>query len=255
MTIIQSRLEGVPGGIVDPDAIQFASRKVAAVSGDARRALDMCRRAVEIAEAESLQQLKADDMPPTPSKTHKANEPGQDGQKKKKKAGRVTIDTIRRAIAEVTSNPLQQYLRTLPFSSRLLLAALSARVRRTGLGESTFGDVLEETQRALRYSVSISVGTNEGRPLEALLLAGNRSGTDDATSRQRAAATAAANFARLAGISHAAVDLAAAGIIYLEGRKAERPSKMRFAVSEDDIALALRHDPEVKAAGLALQSS
>src|ERR1700728_777723 len=50
MKIIQSRLEGVPGGIVDPDAVQFASRKVAAVSGDARRALDICRRAVELAE-------------------------------------------------------------------------------------------------------------------------------------------------------------------------------------------------------------
>src|ERR1700741_181022 len=53
MKIIQSRLEGVPGNIVDPDAIQFASRKVAAVSGDARRALDICRRAVEIAEQAS----------------------------------------------------------------------------------------------------------------------------------------------------------------------------------------------------------
>jgi origin recognition complex subunit 1 len=38
--IVQSRLEGVPGNIVEPDAVQFASRKVAAVSGDARRALD-----------------------------------------------------------------------------------------------------------------------------------------------------------------------------------------------------------------------
>ena len=34
----------------EQDAIQFASRKVAAVSGDARRALDICRRAVEIAQ-------------------------------------------------------------------------------------------------------------------------------------------------------------------------------------------------------------
>ncbi|KAK5277668.1 Origin recognition complex, subunit 1, partial [Cryomyces antarcticus] len=54
ISIITSRLENVPGAIVHPDAIQFASRKVAAVSGDARRALDICRRAVEIAEAETL---------------------------------------------------------------------------------------------------------------------------------------------------------------------------------------------------------
>lgn len=34
----------------EEDAIQLAARKVAAVSGDARRALDICRRATEIAE-------------------------------------------------------------------------------------------------------------------------------------------------------------------------------------------------------------
>ena len=62
MRIIQSRLEGVPGNIVDPDAVQFASRKVAAVSGDARRALDICRRAVELAESD----VQGD--PSTPSK-------------------------------------------------------------------------------------------------------------------------------------------------------------------------------------------
>lgn len=36
----------------DPDAIEMAGRKVAALSGDARRALDICRRAVEIAQEE-----------------------------------------------------------------------------------------------------------------------------------------------------------------------------------------------------------
>ena len=36
--------------VFEPDAISLAARKVAAVSGDARRALDICRRATEIAE-------------------------------------------------------------------------------------------------------------------------------------------------------------------------------------------------------------
>ena len=64
MVIIQSRLESVPAHVVDPDAIQFASRKVAGVSGDARRALDICRRAVEIAEGES----NAAKNPPSPTR-------------------------------------------------------------------------------------------------------------------------------------------------------------------------------------------
>lgn len=45
-TIIQGRLKKIPA--FDPEAIELVSRKVAAVSGDARRALDICRRATEI---------------------------------------------------------------------------------------------------------------------------------------------------------------------------------------------------------------
>ena len=47
-TIVASRLEGLT--IFHPDAIQLVARKVASLSGDARRALDICRRATEMAE-------------------------------------------------------------------------------------------------------------------------------------------------------------------------------------------------------------
>jgi origin recognition complex subunit 1 len=41
------------------DAVQLVARKVAAVSGDARRALDICRRATEIAEETTKGDRKA----------------------------------------------------------------------------------------------------------------------------------------------------------------------------------------------------
>ncbi|KAJ1406939.1 Zinc finger, PHD-type [Sesbania bispinosa] len=46
--IISSRLKG--NDVFEKQAIEFASRKVAAISGDARRALEICRRAAEIAD-------------------------------------------------------------------------------------------------------------------------------------------------------------------------------------------------------------
>ncbi|RCH80231.1 Origin recognition complex, subunit 1, partial [Rhizopus azygosporus] len=46
--IVQSRLQGIDA--FTKEAVEFAARKVSAVSGDARRALDICRRAVEIVE-------------------------------------------------------------------------------------------------------------------------------------------------------------------------------------------------------------
>uniref|UniRef100_K7ED41 Cell division control protein n=2 Tax=Ornithorhynchus anatinus TaxID=9258 RepID=K7ED41_ORNAN len=49
--ILQERLGQVPGDqVLDNAAVQFCARKVSAVSGDARKALDVCRRAVEIVE-------------------------------------------------------------------------------------------------------------------------------------------------------------------------------------------------------------
>ncbi|KAI1154891.1 ATPase [Nemania diffusa] len=234
MKIIQSRLEGVPGHIVEPDAVQFASRKVAAVSGDARRALDICRRAVELAEAESK---GPSGEPTTPSK--RARGQAADPNKGRGSHGRVTIATVKRAINEATTSPLQQYLRGLPFASKVTLASLLVRNERTGLQDSTYGDVLEEAKRAL----VLDAGSRRVGLLTRGDAADARWGAD---ARNRGSKTA-----RTAGVQAAAVGLAGAGIIILEGQRAERPSKMRLAVGDEDVKLALRDDPEIKALGIA----
>ena len=53
--IVSSRLHGL--SVFDKDAIQLVSRKVASLSGDARRALDICRRATEIAQRQNAHEL------------------------------------------------------------------------------------------------------------------------------------------------------------------------------------------------------
>uniref|UniRef100_A0A3Q4MA11 Cell division control protein 6 homolog n=1 Tax=Neolamprologus brichardi TaxID=32507 RepID=A0A3Q4MA11_NEOBR len=51
--IVQDRLvQASAEGLLDASAVQFCARKVSAVSGDARKALDICRRAVEIVESD-----------------------------------------------------------------------------------------------------------------------------------------------------------------------------------------------------------
>jgi len=51
--IIQDRLSSVEAGssILDAGAVQFCARKVSAMAGDMRKALDICRRAVEVLES------------------------------------------------------------------------------------------------------------------------------------------------------------------------------------------------------------
>ena len=224
MKIIQSRLEGVPGNIVDPDAIQFASRKVAAVSGDARRALDICRRAVELAEAD------APGDPTTPSKRERLAE----AQGQPRGTGRVTIATIKKAINEATTNPIQQHLRSLPVLSKLLMSALLLRIRRTGLAETTFGETLDEIHRAcLRAPPAL--------PGMAQVLN---------TGLKGAQANAQRQMSRPGQVHTAALDLCAAGLINLEAQRAERSSKLRLAIADDEVKMALRDDGDLRALGI-----
>ena len=245
MKIVQSRLEGVPGGIVRPEAVQFASRKVAAVSGDARRALDICRRAVELAEADAR---AAGGDPGTPSKKA-ASAAAANGARPGAKTGVVTIEMIRRAINEATSSPLQQVLKALPFAARLLLAAFLVRMERTGVAEGTYGDLLEEMQRSLKMG-------GESRPLKLLDTHQRPSREDKETTKLGRGAARKLKpeprSLRPSAMSLAAAALRAAGIIKLEGRKAHRPSKIRLNVGDGEVRLAFKDDPEIKEVGFSL---
>ncbi|KAI5955613.1 ORC1 [Candida jiufengensis] len=107
---------------INADAIGFASRKVASVSGDARRALTICRRAVEIAENNGESQ--------------------------------VLISHISQAINESINSPLAQYIAGLSFAGKLLLSAILKRIRRTGFSENSVGDVSDEMKNSLAMSTT-----------------------------------------------------------------------------------------------------
>lgn len=271
--IIESRLANVPGKLVHPDAVQFASRKVAAVSGDARRALDICRRAVEIAETEaSLSTITEEEdqdqpAPNTPSKTGRGKKAALGksnlGTPQKKKAptegeiGKqhiVTIATIKAAIAEATSSPLQQYLRSLPLSWKVFLAALLALLRRTGISESLVGDVLDEARNMclmtdsapMRQHLLLEAPTGSSKETEE---------TETATEKRRKALAKAKGLgmaARVQGMEAAVMGLTEAGIVGVESRMGERARRVRLGVGDEEVRLALRDDEEVRGLGFAV---
>nr|KAK5446865.1 Origin recognition complex, subunit 1 [Exophiala xenobiotica] len=236
MEIISSRLEGVPGNIVDRDAVQFASQKVAAVSGDARRALDICRRAVEIAEqSEEKKDVASEEMAVgTPSRKSKSKPANSMANIQEiggtKRLARVTIATIRQAINEATSSPVAQHLKSLPLSSKLFLAALLARSRRTGVAESTLGDVVVEAKRIADIA--------ENSAINDFLLVDTEVGKTSS------------KMPRVLALGAAAMELVEAGVIAMEARnRGERAGKVRFKVGEEEVKSALMADPEVKGMG------
>ncbi|KAK2579449.1 hypothetical protein KPH14_002656 [Odynerus spinipes] len=94
------------------EAIQLVARKVSAVSGDARRALDICRRATEIAEMH-----------------------GKD---------KVSMDDVNKALLEMIVSSKVQAIKHCSQMEQIFLQAVCAEVTRTGIEESCFKNVYRQ---------------------------------------------------------------------------------------------------------------
>nr|GMD21498.1 origin of replication complex subunit 1A-like [Ipomoea batatas] len=111
--IISTRLNGI--NAFEKPAIEFASRKVAAVSGDARRALEICRRAAELADYRV-------------KKVHSSA------------AGKALVGMadVEAAIQEMFQAPHIQVMRSSSRFSKIFLAAMVYELHKTGMSETTF---------------------------------------------------------------------------------------------------------------------
>lgn len=115
--IISSRLKGIDA--FEKQAIEFASRKVAAISGDARRALEICRRAAEITDYR-VKKLS--------SNTIKASE----GK------ALVGMADVEAAIQEMFQAPHIQVMKSSSKLSKIFLTSMVHELYKTGMGETTF---------------------------------------------------------------------------------------------------------------------
>lgn len=116
-TIVRARLESACEGldlkagtqtVMRDDAVKIAAQKVASISGDARRVLDICRHAVELME--SVRQ------PVVP---------------------RDVLDVIK----EMQNSPTAAYLEECSLHERILLASLIKCIKREGVEEIAWGEV------------------------------------------------------------------------------------------------------------------
>ncbi|XP_027342766.1 origin of replication complex subunit 1A-like isoform X2 [Abrus precatorius] len=114
--IISSRLKGID--VFEKQAIEFASRKVAAISGDARRALEICRRAAEIADY----RMKLISNPDFVSAGK----------------GNVGMADVEAAIQEMFQAPHIQVMKSCSRLSKIFLTAMVHELYKTGMGETTF---------------------------------------------------------------------------------------------------------------------
>ena len=159
-SVITSKLKALlPAGstsqlpFIHPTAIMFLSKKVAAQSGDLRKAFDICRRAIDLIEAETRDQHAKKASETTPSPTPSPSKaplvendnlafPAMRSPSKPKdlsaliaaSLGSLTIETAPRATithmakitAAVFSNGTRQRLRNLNLQQKAVLCSLSS---------------------------------------------------------------------------------------------------------------------------------
>ncbi|KAG8325031.1 Origin recognition complex, subunit 1 [Homalodisca vitripennis] len=123
--IVQDRL--CDSTTFHPDAVQLVARKVAAVSGDARRALDICRRTTELVGA----------------------------------GEQVTVAHVERALTQIFSGPRVVTIQSLSGLGRLVLRSLRDVNQRTGVDEASIAQLYHHLQQVcvLEAAILPPVGT------------------------------------------------------------------------------------------------
>ncbi|KAM9410671.1 origin recognition complex subunit 1 isoform 2-T2 [Pholidichthys leucotaenia] len=131
--IIMSRLNKLKA--FEEDALQLVSRKVAALSGDARRCLDICRRATEICEHSAL------DASAT---------------------GLVGMNHVMEALNEMFSSAYVTAIKCASTQEQLFIRAVITEFRRLGLEEATFQQVFVQHQDLCRVEGLQPINVSEG---------------------------------------------------------------------------------------------
>ncbi|EFJ25159.1 hypothetical protein SELMODRAFT_51018, partial [Selaginella moellendorffii] len=115
--IISFRLSGTEA--FEKPAVEFASRKVAAVSGDARRALELCRRAAELVECRQ-----------------------KSGNLEESNTRLIGMADVEAAVTEMFQAPhVQVAMRMCSKHAKIFLVAMVYEYHRTGMVETTFEQV------------------------------------------------------------------------------------------------------------------
>ncbi|XP_062893008.1 cell division control protein 6 homolog [Mobula hypostoma] len=159
VAIVQDRLNQVPGErVLDAAAIQFCARKVSSVSGDARKALDVCRRAVEIVESRVRNQavVESKSLVKTP------HNPG---------LIKVGLPHISQVISEVYGDRMtpSSGSECFPLQQKLLVCSLLLLTRRSKVKEVGLGKLHDTYSKVCRSHQVTGVDQSECLSLCSLL--------------------------------------------------------------------------------------
>eukprot|EP01132_Coremiostelium_polycephalum_P007759 gene7759-9549_t len=125
-TIVKSRLKGLEA--FDQDAIQICAMRVSAVSGDARRALEICRRAATLADFEHKKLLE---------------------QQPNALPGKVTASHIEKVL-DLFSTPIVFTIKNCSFYEKIFLFSFYKEQKQSGQFEIQYGKICDQLKTLCR---------------------------------------------------------------------------------------------------------
>ena len=141
----------------DAVSIELASRKVAAVSGDARRVLELCRRAAELAETlagRSFDEKEAARLGSESAAGSDAPALDLDAASRRRvaalDAAQVVMRHIKDAMFEMFQSPHMRMLEAASRHDRIFLCALLLELRRSGVTEACVSHVMRTHEQLCR---------------------------------------------------------------------------------------------------------
>ncbi|KAM2127207.1 hypothetical protein ACFX1R_007137 [Malus domestica] len=124
LRILQQRLNTLPYTVFQPPALELCARKVAAASGDMRKALCICRSAIEILEAEvkeSAEHLNSSSVVDAFFEQQTAPAPAP--VVKKQETDVVTIGHMASALSKTFKSPVVDTIQSLPQHQQIILCS------------------------------------------------------------------------------------------------------------------------------------
>ncbi|XP_042017219.1 cell division control protein 6 homolog B-like isoform X1 [Salvia splendens] len=129
INILQERLRALPYTVFQPQALELCARKVAAASGDMRKALAVCRNAIEILIGDSM--LSSLD----------GTEDQQKSAENVSMSNQVRIDHVAAALSKVYKSPVVDTIISLPQHQQIILCSVVKLFRGGKKKDTTLGEL------------------------------------------------------------------------------------------------------------------
>ncbi|KAL9238700.1 hypothetical protein vseg_013089 [Gypsophila vaccaria] len=156
--ILQERLATLPNQVFQPQALELCARKVAAASGDMRKALCVCRSAIEVLESE-IKDI-ASDIDKIAVEDGSSDQENIPVSPVFRETDVVQIHHMALALAKTFKSPVVETIQSLPQHQQIILCS-AVKISREGKNASTIGELNKSYEAICKSAKLRSVGIFE----------------------------------------------------------------------------------------------